>query len=107
SRFAFGGTNPDVNEALLDRFGTFIQSGYLEPQDEFEAVASRVDINEDILEGMIRVARNARESREIAGGFSTRMVFDWARRYAAGKVAAGGKVEPYAYTDVAHLAGPA
>lgn len=108
SRFVYGGTNPDVNEALLDRFGSFIQSTYLSPPDEFSAVLAKIPhINEDVLEGMIRVARAVRESHELASGFSTRMVMDWARRFAAGRVKGDGTVTPYGYDDVAALAGPA
>ena len=101
SRFNFGGTNPDMNAALLDRIGSTVQVGYLSMEREFNMIMSRVPaMDPDCLEGMIRTATNIRESDEIAAGFSTRMLMDWSRRYSAGKVDAAGKVQPYEMADV-------
>ena len=92
-RFLYSGTNPDMNAALLDRFGAFIEVPYLKDELEHRAVAGKVPTIDSMdLEGMIRVANAVRESREIGAGFSTRMLFDWARRVAAGKINGKGKV---------------
>ena len=108
NRFNYGGTNPEVNEALLDRFGSFIQVDYLGQEDEFKAVESKVKgIDADVLEGMIRTAKNVRDSAEIGSGFSTRMVMDWARRYNAGVAQMNGKHTPHEYQAVLDLAYPA
>lgn len=108
SRFSFGGTNPDMNVALLDRFGTFIQTDYLTPEQEFTMVFDRVPNADDLaLEGMIRVANNVRDAKDLDAGFSTRMVFDWARRFAAGRMGDGGKIEPHTLDQVLKIAKPA
>lgn len=108
TRFNYGGTNPEVNEALLDRFGSFIQCRYLDAQLEFDSILARVPgMDETVLEGMIRVARNVRDSSEIATGFSTRMVLEWARRYHAGLAQPKGAPKPYTYQAVLDIAYPA
>ena len=94
-RFSYAGTNADANEALLDRFGAFIEVSYMNKEDEASTVAAKVaGIDGDTLEGMIRVADSVRQSREVAGGFSFRMLIDWARRVSAGQVNAKGKRVP-------------
>jgi len=93
ARFEYSGTNPDVNSALLDRFGSLIEVGYMAEKDEHCAVASKVKgIDSGDLEGMVRVANGIRESSEVGSGFSTRMVIDWARRVAAGLQHANGDI---------------
>lgn len=99
-RFSYAGTNSDMNEALLDRFGSFIEVPYMDKDTEMTCVASKVrDLDGDTLEGLIRVADSVRQSREVSGGFSTRMLLDWARRVAAGRVNAKGKPMPEAEDD--------
>ena len=107
SRFNYSGTNPDMNEALLDRFGSTVQVGYLEPEQEHAAVKAIVENIEDMdLIGIIRVAKSIRESG--AGfAFSTRMVIEWARRIAAGYAFADGTVKPYTNDDILKAAFPA
>ena len=91
-RFSYAGTNADMNEALLDRFGSFIEVSYMEKEAEERAIAAKVTgIDGDTLEGLVRVADSVRKSREVAGGFSFRMLIDWARRCHAGNVNAKGK----------------
>ena len=93
SRFSYSGTNPDMNEALLDRIGSVIEVPYLTEDREHQAIASMIPtVDSDNLEGMIRVANAVRQSHEVAGGFSTRMVMEWARRATAGIQKANGKV---------------
>lgn len=107
SRFNYGGTS-EMNSALLDRFGSFIQCRYMSPAEEHAAITAKVPaVDSDVLEGMIRVANNVRQSAEIGTGFSTRMVYDWARRYAAGHARAKGKAREYDFKDVLDLAHPA
>lgn len=92
-RFSYSGTNPDINEALLDRFGSLIEVDYMNPEKEHNMVIAKVpQIDSVDLEGMIRVATAIRASREISGGFSSRMTIDWARRVAAGKCDKKGRI---------------
>ncbi len=92
-RFSYAGTNPDINEALMDRIGSFIEVDYMERADEHRMVTAKVPtIDGDDLEAMIRVASAVRASREISGGFSSRMLVDWARRSAAGSCDRKGKI---------------
>ena len=100
ARFEYSGTNPDVNSALLDRFGSMIEVGYMDRPDEHRAVAGKVgNIDSDDLEGMVRVAHSIRESREVGSGFSTRMLIEWARRVAAGQQLADGTIVASADMD--------
>lgn len=108
-RFNYGGTNADMNEALLDRFGATVQIGYMDPLLEHAAVLAKVPgIDGDDLEGLIRVARNVRSQPDIGVAFSMRMVIDWARRIAAGRQLASGAIEKFAedtaILDTAHPA---
>ncbi len=104
-RFNYSGTNPDVNEALLDRFGSTIQVGYLDKPDEHALVMAKVPgIDSDDLEGMIRVIDGVRRSGTIGVTLSTRTTIEWARRVAAGRVLADGTVKSYTGDDVAILA---
>lgn len=90
-RFEYRGTNPDQNAALLDRFGGFAEIGYLAEAAEHAAIAAKVPtIDSDALTGIIIVANNIRATAELPG-FSTRMVLNWARRIAMGKVDAQGR----------------
>jgi cobaltochelatase CobS len=92
-RFSYSGTNPDINEALLDRIGSLIEVDYMSPSQEHTMVCAKVpQIDSEDLEGMIRVATSIRESREISGGFSSRMVIEWSRRVAAGACDAKGRI---------------
>jgi cobaltochelatase CobS len=85
TRFDYSGTNPDVNEALLDRIGSTIHVGYLKPEEEDAAVRGIVPhADELVIQLAIRVARKIREGG-IGTGFSTRMVVEWVRRMAAPK----------------------
>lgn len=119
TRFQYSGTNPNTNEAFLDRAGSTIVVDYVAKLDlsdpnadpdnvgvtggeiEFEAIAQSIgidggnDLMLDALEGMIRVAATVRSSPDIQLGFSTRMVKGWARRYHAGQINARGLVIPY------------
>lgn len=82
TRFEFAGTAREQNAALLDRFGSTVHIGYLPPELEFNAVRARVPgVNEDMLEGMIRVAINVRGGKSAT--ISTRGIIDWARRASA------------------------
>lgn len=92
SRFAYSGTNPEANEALLDRFGSTVEVDYLPPVAEHAlAKALAPGIENDDLEAIIRTARNVRSGGSIA--FSTRMVIDWARRIGAGRLQADGRTK--------------
>lgn len=108
-RFSYAGTNPDINEALLDRIGSLIEVGYMESKEEHRMVSAKVPaIDSDDLEGMIRVAQSIRDSREISGGFSARMLCDWARRVAAGRIDGKGRVTlPEGDNSILEAAGPA
>jgi len=93
ARFSYTGTNPDLNEALLDRIGSLIEVGYLEPELEHKAVAAKIPtIEATDLACMINVASAVRGSDEIGGGFSTRMLVEWARRAASGSIDARGVI---------------
>lgn len=109
TRFSYGGTNPESNEALLDRFGSTIQVGYMAPEMEFNAVKAMVPrVRENDLEGMIRVARAVRESADIGLAFSFRMLVEWARRVAAGHINADGTVRAFTTDkELLDAAGPA
>jgi cobaltochelatase CobS len=86
SRFEYRGTNPDMNSALLDRFGGMAAIGYLDDASEHAAVASKVPaIDTFALQGLIICANNIRATVELPA-FSTRMVLNWARRVAMGKL---------------------
>ena len=99
-RFSYAGTNADQNEALLDRFGSFIEVGYMNNDDEMRAIAAKVpNISGLNLEGLIRVADSVRKSKEVSGGFSFRMLHDWARRVAAGQINNKGKKLPVSDND--------
>jgi cobaltochelatase CobS len=85
TRFSYGGTNPEVNEALLDRFGSTIQVDYMEAEVEHATITKMVPgADKEVLEGMIRVADNVRKSEDIGTAFSMRMVVEWIRRHTAG-----------------------
>lgn len=100
-RFSYAGTNADMNEALLDRFGSMIEVPYMDAKTEHTCVSAKVpDIDGDTLEGLIRVADSIRKSNEISGGFSTRMVLDWARRVNAGWIDAKGRTIEQGDDDV-------
>ncbi|MAD95938.1 MAG: hypothetical protein CMB99_01290 [Flavobacteriaceae bacterium] len=112
TRFSYGGTNPEVNEALLDRFLSTVQVGYMEPMQEFTAIKATVPgIPAQELEGMIRVARAVRDADDIEHAFGMRMLIAWARRVASGTLTADGTVIPFSATgDDSYLleqAGPA
>ncbi len=94
SRFSYSGTNPDVNEALLDRFGGVVEVGYLDPASEHKAVKAIVpEIPDIVLEGMIRAFGGLRKS-SIDFGFSTRMVVSWAQRLVfSGRRASGALID--------------
>lgn len=100
TRFSYAGTNPVVNEALLDRFGSTLEVDYLPPSVEDRVVrAVAPDIDKYDLEGIIRVARNVRASG--AGiAFSTRMVMEWARRVAAGHLLADSTSRPFGDAEI-------
>lgn len=101
TRFSYGGTNPEVNEALLDRFGSCIQVDYMEVREEHAAISKVIpNADAEVLEGMIRVAQNVRSSEDIATAFSMRMVIEWARRVSAGQSNAGGPPKPFASDKV-------
>ena len=102
SRFSYAGTNPDQNEALLDRFGSTIHVEYLAPDEEFGFILSKVpDIDVSDLEAILRIARNVRETKSIGATISMRTTWQWARRVAAGKVHATGATMKAARSDVA------
>lgn len=90
TRFDFAGTNPEVSQALLDRFGCTLHVPWMSREQEWNLVRAKVPaIGEDLAEGMVRVAHNCRTA---GTSFSTRMMLDWARRVAAGKLAPDGSV---------------
>lgn len=100
TRFLYQGTNL-MNAALLDRVDTTLQVPYLDPEAERRTVEARVGMPKDKklrqimqlnIEGMVRVAGHARETPDIGGGFSHRMLVSWARRVCAGRMAASGRV---------------
>ena len=85
SRFSYGGTNPEVNVALLDRFDSCTQVGYMDVASEHRAILAKVPgIDPEDLEGMIRVANKIRTGTDYGIAFSFRMLVAWARRVAAG-----------------------
>lgn len=100
-RFQYSGTNPNMNGALLDRFtGGVLEVPHLEAPAEYKAVAAKVPtIDPQILEGLIIVANDIRESKSVSGGFSTRMLTAWARRIATGHRNAKGEVVKPVYED--------
>jgi MoxR-like ATPase len=109
-RFSYGGTNPMVNEALLDRFGSTIQVDYMSEGQEHEAIKGIVPgIQDNDLEGLIRVVRAVRGSTDIQTAFSMRMLIDWARRVAAGRAYADGTTKPFGGMDkdIVECANPA
>lgn len=92
SRFAYGGTNPEVNIALLDRFDSCTQVGYMAVNDEHKAILAKVpSMDPEDLEGMIRVADMIRTGTDYGISFSFRMLVTWARRVSAGYVGADGE----------------
>lgn len=91
TRFDFAGTSPELNQALLDRFLCTVPVGYMHPTLEFDTIKARVPgVAEDHLEGMIRVANNVRAGKAVGVGFSHRMLMEWARRVAAGRLQPDG-----------------
>lgn len=101
TRFNYGGTNPEVNEALLDRFGSFTEVGYLDPEKEHEAVKALVpQLNDMMLESMIRTFGMLRLST-IDFSFSTRMLINWGQRLAASPVDTTGHSRPVELHDSA------
>ena len=91
SRFSYGGTNPEMNEALLDRFDSCVQVGYMGVHDEHKAIMSKVpSIDPEDLEGMVRVAQKIRTGTDHGISFSFRMLVAWARRVSAGYIDADG-----------------
>jgi MoxR-like ATPase len=93
SRYDYSGVNADMNAALLDRVGAMAHVGYLEPAQEHSAIASAVPSIATLdLEGMVRTANEVRKSNEVTGGFSTRMLQNWARRVAAGRLSGNGTI---------------
>lgn len=91
TRFAYRGTNPDMNIALLDRFGGLINVGYLSEDAEHAAVKAEVPNVDDIaLRALIIVANQIRATADLEA-FSTRMVLNWARRVAMGRIGADGR----------------
>lgn len=94
SRFSYSGTNPDVNEALLDRIHCTIQMEYPGARQEHEIVRMRLGLesgpHDDFIKFVILVANKIRQA-EDAPTFSTRMVIEWARRIIAGRIDADGK----------------
>lgn len=98
TRFNYQGTNPDMNEALLDRFGSTVQVGYLSREAEYRIILRYLDKGDTLIhaaQGLCRVAFNIRQS-DIQVAFSTRMIIDWARRVAAGAIDAKGAPIPAA-----------
>jgi len=89
NRFNYSGTNPDVNEALLDRIGSTIQVDYLPREAEHRILMKILGDNDEqkwVAQGLVRAAYNVRSNKDIQVAFSTRMLIDWARRVAAGQI---------------------
>jgi MoxR-like ATPase len=107
TRFDYAGTNPDMNIALLDRFGSTMQVGYLPPEQEHAVAKGHAPGIRDVdLEGLIRVANDIRAS-EAGVAFSTRMVINWARRVAAGHLLPNGMSRPLTDREILQAAYPA
>ena len=110
TRFNYAGTNPDVNEAFLDRFGGVIPVDYLPAALEYEAVLGKVpEVDPDVLEGIIRSMGLLRQST-IDYAFSTRAAINWAMRCAASALDADGQTRSLVFADspeVVKVAGPA
>jgi hypothetical protein len=107
NRFSYAGTNPDVNEALLDRFDSTVQVGYLPPEDEHVVAKIRAPGIQDLdLAMIIRVANSLRKS-DAGFDFSHRMVVSWARRVGAGFCGADGSTRVFSDTEIYAAAGPA
>jgi MoxR-like ATPase len=107
SRFDYAGTNPDMNLALLDRFGSTMQVGYLAAEQEHAvAKAAAPEISDVDLEGLIRVANDIRGSG-TGIAFSTRMVINWARRVGAGRLTPTGAAKAFIDREILDAAYPA
>lgn len=95
TRFNYSGTNPDQNEALLDRIHSTIQMGYPEPKEEHAIVRMNLphltEAHADWVQLVIRIVSKIRADKQ-APAFSTRMVIEWVRRITAGRQDAAGKV---------------
>ena len=92
-RHDYSGTNSDQNIALLDRIGSTIPVGYMTFEQEHKVISASVPtIDGMVLSGLIHVANKVRQQGQIVGGFSTRMLQNWARRCAAGRMDGTGAV---------------
>jgi len=94
NRFSYAGTNPDVNEALLDRIHSTIQCGYPPPAAEHAIVRARLKLGNDWDDHIkfVIVTANKIRANPGASAFSMRMTLEWVRRIVAGRVDAGGVV---------------
>ena len=94
-RLGYAGTNADQNEALLDRFASFIEVPYMSARTELKTLTGIVPaIDGEVAQGLVRVANSVRASNEIESGFSLRMLIAWARRIAAGQIDRKGRQLP-------------
>lgn len=104
TRFAYSGTRPMVNEALLDRFGGCVEVGYLERKQEAHAIASAAPgVDPIFVQGIVRCLAALRNS-PIDFGFSTRMGINWAQRAAVGARGADGQCKPLRSRDMLQAA---
>lgn len=97
NRFQYSGTNPDQNEALLDRFHSTIECGYPDVKEEHRIVRLALphlqDKHDDFIQFVIRIVDKIRKDQN-APGFSIRMTIEWCRRITAGHMDATGKRLP-------------
>lgn len=92
--FNYAGTNREMNEALLDRFGSFIEVGYLDKDDEHNALLAAVPGSDPKMsEGIIRCLSSLRSSG-MGFAFSTRMGINWLQRATIGYRNAQGQNRP-------------
>lgn len=79
TRAQYAGTT-SLNAAFLDRFGMVIACAYPTRDQEIERVRVNVpECDEDIVDGICRVAEELRGDQKFVSDFSTRRCIQWAR----------------------------
>jgi cobaltochelatase CobS len=100
-RHDYSGTNADQNVALLDRIGSTVHVPYMTFEQEHKAISAAVPtIDGMVLSGLIHVATKVRQQGQIVGGMSLRMMINWARRCAAGRLNGDGTATPWETVSV-------
>lgn len=92
--FGYAGTNREMNEALLDRFGSFVEVDYLGLKAEHGALMGAVpNAHPKVAEGVAYCMSKLRASG-IGFAFSTRMSINWLQRATVGYRDAEGRPRP-------------